>query len=192
MSGLKLIHVCKGGLCSQLDCILPSKTELPEPNWKKCKLLGGKTNTKFDIENQKAKTWKPSNLQIPIFKSKRIGTAPKSWVFHIYVEPVLPYNAEVWALTPTLEDKIDAFYHRLQRLVLNIHYPKINKAEKFYAITKTFLFSSNIKRRRLNSFELVLRLHPDSSVQIGLREPIKPQKRPLWHQPLTWIRNYIS
>ena len=138
---------------SDLDWLLPQKTTPPEPEWKKCKLLGSKIDTKEDIKSRKATTWEPINLLRPIFKSKRISTALKIRAFRTYVEPALLYNAELWTLTPTLEKQINAFHRRLLRIASNIHYPKTIKSTKLYSITKTQELSTTIKRRRISLFE---------------------------------------
>ena len=177
---------------SELDWLLPPKTSPPEPEWKKCKLLGSKIDTKADIENRKAKTWEPIKLLKPIFKSKRISTALKIRAFQTYVEPALLYNAELWTLTSTLENQLNAFHRRLLRIALDIHYPKTINTKKLYAVTKTQEISITIKRRRLNLFGHILRLHPDTPAQIALKECTKPQKRPRGHPPLTWLKQIMN
>ena len=46
----------------------------------------------------------------------------KVQLYHIYIQPVLLYGSETWALTRALQDKVDAFDNMCLRRILRIPY----------------------------------------------------------------------
>ena len=121
------------------------------------------------------------------FKSKRLSVAHKVRIYRTYVEPILLYNSETWALTTTMEKRLDSFHRKLLRISLNYIYPKTISNEKLYTLTKEVPISSKIKKRRLSLLGHILRLHPETPVQKALEHYLTPLPRPVGRPSLTWI-----
>ena len=174
-------------LWSPLDWLLPPKMKPPDPSYKNIKLLGTKLDTKKDIEARKSKVWNPVKKFRPFFKSKRLSPSHKTRIYKTYIEPILLYNSETWTLTQTLEKSLDAFQRKLLRISLNYIYPKKISNKNLYNLTKERPISEKLKRRRLNLFGHILRLHPDTPAQKALQYYLTPHKRPVGRPPLTWL-----
>ena len=159
----------------------------PEPTYKNIKLLGTKLDTQSDIAARKTKVWGPMKRHRNYFKSKRLSVAHKVRIYRTYVEPILLYNSETWALTTTMEKRLDSFHRKLLRISLNYIYPKTISNEKLYTLTKEVPISSKIKKRRLSLLGHILRLHPETPVQKALEHYLTPLPRPVGRPPLTWI-----
>ena len=84
-----------------------------------------------------------------IFKSNRLSQKTKVRVFNAYISSIFLYNSELWALTPSIIDKVDSFHRRLLRKALNIKWPRIETNENLYNRTKVEKWSKIIKQRRL-------------------------------------------
>ena len=108
--------------CKAEECIIPNNNS--QSDWIKCKILGNFIHTNTEIENRKTIT---INRHNKIFKSKIISTQHKTRIFKAYAESVFFYNSELWASTQTLEDKIDAFQHKLPRKILKYTLVKNHK-----------------------------------------------------------------
>ena len=59
-------------------------------------------------------------------------------------------------------------------------------------MTNTEELSKTIKRRRLNFFGHVLRLHEETPAQKALEEVFKPYQRPVGRPPITWISQILK
>ena len=59
-------------------------------------------------------------------------------------------------------------------------------------MTNTEELSKTIKRRRLNFFGHVLRLHEETPAKRALKEVFKPYHRPVGHPPITWISQIMK
>ena len=174
-------------LWSPLDWLLPPKMKPPDPSYKNIKLLGTKLDTKKDIEARKSKVWNPIKKFRPYFKSNRLSPSHKTRLYKTYIEPLLLYNSETWTLTQTLEKSLDAFHRKLLRIALNYRYPKKISSKNLYNLTKETPISQKLKKRRLNLFGHILRLHPDTPAQKALQYFLNPHKRPVGRPPLTWL-----
>ena len=164
----------------------------PDPSYKDIKLLGTKLDTRKDIAARKSKVWNPIKKFKPYFKSKRLTTSHKIRIYRTYIEPILLYNSETWTLTTTLEKELNSFHRKLLRISLNYRYPKTIKNNKLYKLTQENPISEKIKKRRLNLFGHILRLHPHTPAQRALQIYLTPQKRPVGRPPLTWLTQIIK
>ena len=169
-------------LWSPLDWLLA-----PDPTYQDIKLLGTKLDTKKDITARKAKVWNPIKKFRKYFKSKRISAKHKIKIYKTYIEPILLYNSETWTLTQTLENTLDSFHRKLLRIALNYRYPKIINNKNLYTLSQEIPLSQKIKKRRLNLFGHILRLHPSTPAQLALQHYLTPHKRPVGRPPLTWL-----
>jgi len=122
-----------------------------------------------------------------IFTSRKISNGIKIRVFQAYICSIFLYNSELWTLTKTLEQQIDAFHRKQLRYVLGIYWPRKISNMSLYTITRAEPWSRVIKRRRLNWLGHLMRLHPETPVQLSLEEALRPAKRPVGHPKTTWI-----
>ena len=108
-------------------------------------------------------------------------------IYRTYIEPLLLYNSEIWSLTSTLEESLDAFHRRLLRITLNYVYPKKISNEKLYTLSEEVPLSQKIKRRRLNLFGHILRLDPETPAKKAIQYYLTPHLRPVGRPPTTWL-----
>ena len=80
--------------------------ENKEPNWRDCKLLGSKLDTKADISKRKGLTMDSMKTMKDVYDSRRISCKVKLQTFNAFSASIFLYNAELWTLTRTLENKI--------------------------------------------------------------------------------------
>ena len=145
---------------SELDWVTKdykNKT-LEIPDWRKCKLLGSLLDTDKDIERRKGLTALVINTLNYIFKSKlKLGT------FAAYASSIFLYMfSELWTLTNTKNNQINAFHRRQLRNVIGFGWPKKISNQDLYKLTKQEHWSKTFKRRRLNWFGHLMRLFLDN------------------------------
>lgn len=107
--------------------------------------------------------------------------------FKTYVEPVFLYNCELWNLTKTLENKVDAFQRKQLRRMLNIYWPYVIRNDDLYEVTKCTEWSKTIRNRRLRWFGHLMRLDPETPARKALGEFVKQVKRKAGGQKTTWF-----
>ena len=157
----------------------PKPTMDTTPNWRDCKLLGSYIDTKKDIENRKKLTLQGMRKFENVFKSNKISRRTKIKTFNIYISCIFLYNSELWGMTKTTENQINAFQRRLQRYTIGIQWPEKISNNNLQNIMKTEQWSLTIKRRRLTFLGHIMRLHHNTPVRKSLSECIKesPNKR---------------
>ena len=93
-------------------------------DWKKCKLVGSLLNSLDDINRRKVLVIDTFKTYENALKSRKISEKVKIRIFETYLESVFMYNSEIWAVTKTLEDKIDSFQRKQLRRTLGIIWPQ--------------------------------------------------------------------
>ena len=93
-------------------------------DWKKCKLVGSLLNSLDDINRRKVLVIDTFKTYENALKSRKISEKVKICIFETYLESVFMYNSEIWAVTKTLEDKIDSFQRKQLRRTLGIIWPQ--------------------------------------------------------------------
>ena len=84
-------------------------------------------------------------------------------LFCMFVHLVL-YNSELWALTSTMNNKLDAFHRRILRYAMGFHWPKKISNEDLYRMTKPIPLSRIIQKERLSWFgHLMMVSYPPGS-----------------------------
>ena len=156
-------------------------------SWKSCKLLGSMIDTESDITRRKSLALAVMKDKSRYYKSKNLSIKQKIRHFNTYVMSVLLYNCELWTLTKTLNDKLDAFHRRLLRYAIGAHYPKIIKNEDIYIITEAIPLSNTIKRRRLSWFGHLMRLPKETPARQAFAEAIGPKKRKRGRPKTIWL-----
>jgi hypothetical protein len=123
-----------------------------------------------------------------IFKNKNISLTLKVRTFQAYAASVFLYNSELWTLTRTLENKIDAFQRRQLRYALGIFWPRVISNEQLYETTKVEPWSKVIRRRRINWLGHLLRLQPETPARKSLEEALRPTKLKKGRPSTTWLQ----
>ena len=174
-----------------------SKTEkytVPDPpntttkeSWKSCKLLGSIIDTENDIKRRKALAMAVLTYHKKVYNSKNLSINQKIRHYKMYVESTLLYNCELWTLTKTLSDKLDAFHRRLLRYAIGTVYPKIIKNEAIYEITKQRKLSKTIQLRRLSWFGHLMRLPEETPARQAFSEAVRPKKNKRGRPKTTWL-----
>ena len=111
-------------------------------------------------------------------------------IFETYVASIFLYNSEIWTLTKSKENKINAFQHKILRKILNIKWPKKITNEELMKKTKQRNWTSRIKIRRLSYYGHLCRLNENTPAQRALKYiTINKRKKCLrGGQRKTWIK----
>ena len=149
-------------------------------SWKKCKQLGGLLDTKEDIKRRKILSQQAIQKLQHIWQDRRTPTNTKLRIFNACVKPIFLYNAELWTLTKTQENQINAYQRRLLRKILNIRWPQKISNEKLKGITKHDNWSNIISTAR--------RLPETTPARRAIDEAERPTKHPQGGQKTTWLR----
>ncbi|KAI8513174.1 Histone-lysine N-methyltransferase setd1b [Branchiostoma belcheri] len=95
----------------------------------------------------------------PNFKELKIK------LFHVYVIPVMLYNAGTWGLTEKLAYKIDTWHRKQLRRMAGYFHPNHISNSKLYAKCQVPPLQNQVHRRRWSLFGHVLRMPLDSPPQ---------------------------
>ena len=108
--------------------------------------------------------------------------------FNCYAGNVFLYNCELWGLTKTQLNAIDAFHRRLLRTaVLNIRYPRTISSQKLYEVTNATPWSEIITFRALSWFGHLYRLDKETPARKALEVALQESKKPRGQPVTTWI-----
>ena len=146
-------------------------------SWKTCKLLGSLLDTEKDITRRKTLAIATAKKYKNIYSSKNLSILQKTRHFKMFIESTLLYNCELWTMTKTLNDRIDAFQRRMLRYAIGIRYPKVINNEAIYEVTKCKKWSTTITQRRLSWFGHLMRLPAETPARIAFAEALKPARR---------------
>jgi len=158
-----------------------------DESWRHCKYLGSLLDTKPDITRRKCLAIAAYNKLNHIFKNKKVTLKSKLRIFNTYVESIYLYNSELWTVTKSIEEEIDAFQRSLLRRLLDIKWPRKITNEELYEKTKVTKWSRKIKKRRLLWLGHLLRLPDDTPARQALLEYQRPVRRPRGKPKTTWI-----
>ena len=86
-------------------------------------------------------------------------------------------HSELWTLTKTLSDSIDAFHRRQLRYTIGIVYPRVISNSKLYKLTKAEPWSRTKERLRHSWIGHLMRLDPEVPARKALTEGLKPSIR---------------
>ena len=90
-----------------------------DSKWKSCKYHGSLLGTDEDIKRCKGLAHDSYKTLEKILESILVSETVRIRVFRAYTETILLYNSELWTLTKTLENSINAFHRRLLRKVIH-------------------------------------------------------------------------
>ena len=157
-------------------------------SWKKCKYLGSLLDTEEDITRRKVLSMVSFNKFRSVFNSKSISHATKLKTFRAFIASIFLYNSELWTLTKSLEQKIDAFHRRLLRSILGLQWPKKVSNKMLYEKTNEKPWSVIITKRRLRWTGHLLRLAEETPAKQALMECLRHHKLPRGGQRTTWLK----
>ena len=151
------------------------------------KYLGSKLDTNEDISRRKQLAMTAMIKLKHLWENNTVTLAVKLKVFNTCVKSVFMYNSEIWTLTESKENKIDAFQRKLLRKLMNIRYPNIISNEKLLEKTKQKNWSKFIAEQRLRWFGHVMRLPENSPAKQSFHEFERAIKLPRGRPQTTWI-----
>ncbi|GFS01972.1 endonuclease-reverse transcriptase [Elysia marginata] len=129
-----------------------------EEDWKKVKKEGLLLGDTEDIERRK----QLSNLILQKLSSiwirnDKVKQVTRLNLFRALVKSILLYNCGTWSLTKQEENKLNTFYRRQLRTILNIKYPTVIKNNALYQKTGETSISLTILKARWRLFSHILR-----------------------------------
>ena len=122
-----------------------------------------------------------------IYKSKNLSIIQKIRYFKMFAGSIFVYHSELWTLTKTLSDSIDAFHSRELRYAIGIIYPHDISNAELYKLTKAEPWSKTIERRHHSWIGHLMRLDPEVSAIKALTEALKLSERKRGRPRTTWI-----
>ena len=84
-------------------------------DWQTCKYLGSLLDTDKDIDRRKVLANATFAKYKHILTNRRLKLKLRLRLLDTYIKPIFTYNSELWTLTKTLSDKVDAFHRTLLR-----------------------------------------------------------------------------
>ena len=126
-----------------------------------------------------------------------ISFSTKVRLYLTYIQPVLLYGAETWALTRALEDKVDAFDNICLRRIFRIPYTDhVSNATVRLRAGSPPQLSQLIRSRRLRFFGHIARTDTSLDISRALTASIRGLPRD-WRRPpgcprRTWLRTVES
>ena len=112
--------------------------------------------------------------------------------FRVFAECIFLYNCELWTMTKTINDSIDAFHRRQLRYALGIKYPRVITNHQLYDVTKWEPWSIVTERRRLSWLGHLMRLNPETPARQSFKEALRPVKRKPGSPPDDMDNNYST
>ena len=144
-------------------------------------------DTETDIKRRKSLALTALFDRKKYYNSKNLSIKQKIRHFVMFVMSTLLYNSELWTLTNSMNNKLDAFHRRLLRYAIGVHYPKIIKNEDIYRITNTIPISRTIQKRRLSWFGHLMRLPEDTPARQAFNIAISPKHQKRGRPKTIWL-----
>ena len=133
-----------------------------EEDWKNAKKVGSLIGDLEDVERRKQLSTAALNKLYHVWmKGNKLKTTTKIQLYKSLVKSILLYNCSTWALTLTEEEKINAFYRKQLKKVLNIKFPVKITNKSLYKKCQEKPLSLQILKARWNLFGHILRRDSD-------------------------------
>ena len=126
-----------------------------EEDWKNAKKVGSLIGDLEDVERRKQLSIAALNKLYHVWV--KLKTTTKIKLYKSLVKSILLYNCSTWALTLTEEEKINAFYRKQLKKVLNIKFPVKITNKSLYKKCQEKPLSLQILKARWNLFGHILR-----------------------------------
>jgi len=130
--------------------------------WRKAKSVGSRLGITNDIESRMQLANLAMNNMFYMWGAKAVSLELKLKLFHVYVLPVLLYNAGTWGLTEQLASKIYRWHRKQLRRIAGYLYPNYISNINLYKQCKTSPLHNEVHRRSWHLFGHILRM-PESS-----------------------------
>ena len=128
-----------------------------------------------------------------MFRNEKLTIATKMKILGTYIEPIFMYNSEIWTLTKTQEQSIDAFQRTLIRnYVFGIKWPKTISNEQLYQKSKATSWKQKITLRRLKWFGKLANKQEVIPAKSALKYGLNHYSRPPGKPKTTWISKMKS
>ena len=129
-----------------------------------------------DVERRKQLSTEALNKLYHVWmKGNKLKTTTKIKLYKSLVKSILLYNSSTWALTPTEEEKINAFHRKQLKKVLNIKFPVKITNKSLYKKCQEKPLSLQILKALWNLFKHIR--HPRQQSNESLLHPIWPQTK---------------
>ncbi|XP_078674907.1 uncharacterized protein LOC144912958 [Branchiostoma floridae x Branchiostoma belcheri] len=155
-----------------------------EEVWRKAKSAGSRLGIADDIEGRIQLANLAMKSMWHMWGAKAVSLELKLKLFHVYVLPVLPYNAGTWGLTEQVASKIDRWHRRQLRRLAGYYYPNYISNSKLYKKCKASPLHNEVHRRRWTLFGHILRMPLDSPAQKALNIAFSKKLTPRRDRPL--------
>ncbi|KAI8514412.1 hypothetical protein Bbelb_087360 [Branchiostoma belcheri] len=139
-----------------------------EEVWRKAKSVGSRLGIADDIEGRIQLANLAMKSMWHMWGAKAVSLELKLKLFHVYVLPVLLYNAGTWGLTEQVASKIDRWHRKQLRRLAGYYYPNYISNSKLYKKCKASPLHNEVHRRRWTLFGHILRMPLDSPAQKAL------------------------
>ncbi|KAI8519232.1 hypothetical protein Bbelb_024890 [Branchiostoma belcheri] len=154
-----------------------------EEEWRTMRSVGSRLGIAEDIEER----IQLANLVIKkiwhMWTSKHVSLELKIKLFHVYVIPVMLYNAGTRGLTEKLAYKIDTWHRKQLRRMAGYLYPNHISNSKMYAICQVPPLQNQVHRRKWSLFGHVLCMPLDSPPQKVLSVTFSKKLKPRLGRP---------
>ncbi|KAI8514759.1 E3 ubiquitin-protein ligase ubr1 [Branchiostoma belcheri] len=148
--------------------------------WRKAKSVGSRLGIADDIEGRIQLANLAMKNMWHMWGAKAVSLELKLKLFHVYVLPVLLYNAGTWGLTEQVASKIDRWHRKQLRRLAGYYYPNCISNSKHYKKCKASPLHNEVHRRRWTLFGHILRMPLDSPAQkalnIALSKKLTPRR----------------
>jgi exonuclease III len=127
------------------------------------KKLGSKIDASEDIKYRIQQSQRAFNINMKMWKSRRLSMETKIRMYNAFIYPHLTYNIGASAGRRTDWDKMDAHHRRHLRMITGCFFKvkKIHNVE-LYALTKSHPISVIASQQRVRLLGHILRQHPDA------------------------------
>ena len=160
-------------------------------DWKKCKLVGSKLDSKEDIKHRKSLAHSAFNKWASVLCNRKTSNNFKVRLFSAFVESIFLYNCELWGLTKKDEEEINVLQRNFLRKMFNYRYTETRENWpsniELYAKTNQIPWSETIRKRRLSFFGHVCRLSEETPARKALKEALNPVPRPRGRRKTTYL-----
>ena len=102
------------------------------------------------------------------WRSMNVSTKTKIRLFKSNFLSTLPYGAESWKMTKTINHKLEVFQNRCLCRILNIYWPNTMSNAELHRRTTTKLITQEVQMQRWRWIGQVLRMPPTTLPRVAL------------------------
>ncbi|XP_035669034.1 uncharacterized protein LOC118411107 [Branchiostoma floridae] len=159
------------------------RTDREEEVWRKAKTVGFRLGITDDIEGKMQLANLAMKNMFYMWGAKAVSLELKLKLFHVYVLPVLLYNAGTWGLTEQLASKIYRWHRKQLRCIAGYIYPNYISNKNLYKQCKTSPQHNEVHRSRWHILGHILRMLDSSPAQKALNIAFSKKLTPRLGRP---------